>query len=58
MDKKTENSVENGIVKFNKSMLLNWLYSSPKEIAVEELVKWITAKTGGKYTLIKTRDHT
>ena len=37
----------------NKSLLLNWLYSSDKDIPLEELGKWITAKTDGKYSLVK-----
>ena len=37
----------------NKSILLNWLYSADKELPLSELGKWIEARTGGKYTLIK-----
>ena len=37
----------------NKSTLLNWLYSADKELPVSELGKWIEARTGGKYTLVK-----
>ena len=37
----------------NKSILLNWLYSADKELPVSELGKWIEARTGGKYTLVK-----
>ena len=37
----------------NKSILFNWLYSADKELLLSELGKWIEARTGGKYTLIK-----
>jgi len=37
----------------NKSILLNWLYSADRERPVSELGKWIEARTGGKYTLVK-----
>ena len=37
----------------NKSILLNWLYSADKELTLSELGKWIEARTGSKYTLIK-----
>jgi len=37
----------------NKSILLNWLYSADKELPIVELGKWIEARTGGKYTLVK-----
>ena len=37
----------------NKSILLNWLYSADKELALVELGKWIEARTQGKYTLVK-----
>jgi hypothetical protein len=37
----------------NKSLLLNWLYSSDKDLPLEELGKWIAAKTDGKYSLVK-----
>ncbi len=42
----------------NKSILLNWLYSADKELPVSELGKWIEARTGGKYTLIKKEQET
>jgi hypothetical protein len=37
----------------NKSILLNWLYSSGKEISIIQLGQWISARTNGKYTMIK-----
>ena len=37
----------------NKPLLLNWLYSSDKDLPLEELGKWIAAKTDGKYSLVK-----
>lgn len=40
----------------NKSTLLNWLYSVDKEVPIEELGQWLTAKTNGKYVLIRTKD--
>ena len=36
----------------NKSILLNWLYSADKEVPIEELGRWISARTNGKYTLV------
>lgn len=43
-------------MKINKSTLLNWLYSVDKELPIEELGQWITAKTNSEYALIKTED--
>jgi hypothetical protein len=37
----------------NKSILLNWLYSADKELSIIELGRWIEARTGGRYTLVK-----
>ena len=37
----------------NKSILLNWLYSADKELLIIELGRWIEARTGGRYTLVK-----
>ena len=37
----------------NKSILLNWLYSADKELLIEDLGRWIEARTGGKYILVK-----
>lgn len=37
----------------NKSLLLNFLSSGDEDIPLEELSKWITVKTDGKYALIK-----
>ena len=42
----------------NKSILLNWLYSADKELPIVELGKWIEARTGGKYTLVKKEQKT
>jgi hypothetical protein len=42
----------------NKSTLLNWLYSADKDLPVSELGKWIEARTGGKYLLIKKEQET
>lgn len=42
----------------NKSTLLNWLYSAPKEVEIEELGKWIESRTNGTYVLIKKDTHT
>ena len=49
-DLKMQNDKEDTI---NKSLLLNWLYSSDKDLPLEELGKWIAAKTDGKYSLVK-----
>lgn len=54
MNEAAKKSIDSELTKINKSMLLNWLYSSPKEVEVEELGKWITDKTNGKYILIKS----
>ena len=37
----------------NKSILLNWLDSADKELLIEDLGRWIKARTNGKYTLVK-----
>ena len=37
----------------NKSILLNWLYYADKELSIIELGRWIEARTGGRYTLVK-----
>jgi hypothetical protein len=37
----------------SKSLLLNWLSSADENLPVEELNKWLTAKTEGKYTIVK-----
>jgi hypothetical protein len=37
----------------NKSILLNWLYSADKDLPVLELARWLEARTGGRYTLVK-----
>lgn len=37
----------------NKTILLNWLYSADKDLSIELLGKWITAKTEGRYVLLK-----
>ena len=42
----------------NKSILLNWLYSADKDLPVSEIGKWIEARTGGKYILIKKEQET
>ena len=39
----------------NKSVLLNWLYSADKDVPIEELGRWIEARTNGLYTLVKTK---
>jgi len=42
----------------NKQILLNWLYSSPKDLPVVELGKWIEVKTNGKYSLLNNESKT
>lgn len=42
----------------NKSILLNWLYSADKELLIEDLGRWIEARTGGRYTLVKNEQKT
>jgi len=39
----------------NKSLLLNWLSSADEDLSVEELNKWLTAKTEGRYTIVKNK---
>jgi hypothetical protein len=46
MKKETQDTV-------NKSLLLNWLSSADEDLPVEELNKWLTAKTEGKYTIVQ-----
>jgi hypothetical protein len=40
----------------NKSLLLNWLYSADKDLSLEELGRWIEAKTDGTYKLVRNND--
>jgi len=40
----------------NKSVLLNWLYSADKDVPIEELGRWIEARTNGQYILIKKQE--
>lgn len=44
--KKTQDTV-------SKSLLLNWLSLADENLPVEELNKWLTAKTEGKYAIVK-----
>jgi hypothetical protein len=37
----------------NKSLLLNWLYASDKNLPIEELGKWLEGNTNGRYVIIK-----
>jgi hypothetical protein len=37
----------------NKSLLLNWLYVSDKNLQIEELKRWLEGNTSGRYTIIK-----
>lgn len=37
----------------SKSLLLNWLNSADQEFLVDELGKWIEAKTNGCYVLLR-----
>lgn len=37
----------------NKSLLLNCLYVSDKNLPIEELKKWIEGNTNGRYTIVK-----
>jgi len=39
----------------NKSILLNWLYSMPRELPIAHLEEWLYNKTGGKYTIVKQK---
>ena len=37
----------------NKSLLLNCLYASEKNLPIKELKKWIEGNTNGKYSIVK-----
>jgi hypothetical protein len=37
----------------NKSLLLNWLYASDKNLPIKELGKWLEGNTNGRYVIIK-----
>jgi len=37
----------------NKSLLLNWLYASDKNLPIEELKRWLKGNTNGRYTIVK-----
>jgi len=41
-------------VTLNKSLLLNWLYLTNKEVSLEELSRFIEEKTNGEYSIQKT----
>jgi len=41
-----------------KNLLLNWLYSSEKNISLDKLGKWLQQNTGGKYKLVDTDTQT
>jgi hypothetical protein len=37
-----------------KNLLLNWLYSSNKNVSLDKLGKWLELNTNGKYKLVDT----
>jgi len=37
----------------NKSILLNWLYLTNRDVSLEALCKFIEDKTNGRYVLVK-----
>lgn len=37
----------------NKSLLLNWLSSSDEEVSILQLGQWVTARTNGRYSIVK-----
>ena len=39
----------------NKSVLLNWLYSADKEVPIQQLGQWLSAKTNGRYNIVKKK---
>ncbi|MDP4709178.1 MAG: hypothetical protein NWS20_04165 [Rickettsiaceae bacterium] len=43
----------------NKSLLLNWLYASDKNLPITELKRWLEGNTNAEYTIIKknTKNH-
>ena len=36
-----------------KNLLLNWLYSSDRNVSLDKLGKWLENNTGGQYKLVK-----
>ena len=36
-----------------KNMLLNWLYSTERNVSLDELGKWLENNTNGQYKLVK-----
>ena len=38
-----------------KSLLLNWLYLTDKEVSIEKLGEFITQKTDGQYRITKNQ---
>ena len=36
-----------------KNMLLNWLYSTERNVSLDELGKWLENNTSGQYKLVK-----
>ena len=47
------NTKDNKEDTISKSLLLNWLSVSEKNIPVSDLGSWIEAKTNGKYNILK-----
>ena len=36
-----------------KNLLLNWLYSTERNVSLDKLGKWLENNTGGQYKLVK-----
>jgi hypothetical protein len=36
-----------------KNLLLNWLYSTERNVSLDELGKWLENNTSGQYKLVK-----
>jgi hypothetical protein len=41
-----------------KNMLLNWLYSTERNVSLDELGKWLENNTSGQYKLVKCNINT
>ena len=42
----------------NKSILLNWLSSADQEVSVVQLGQFLSAKTKGRYSIVKIDEET
>lgn len=40
-----------------KNVILNWLYSSDRQVSLEKLGKWLEQITQGKYKIVNTQEY-